>query len=194
MKYLIQFALIILFCLSSGIKVNSQGFDKASLQTSDAAGLNESKLVKEKNALSVNVGGATGGLGASYERMIQNRLSLEFGLGFWIVGAGAGAGVLVYPFKKTEVESFNFYFGLRHTRQMFTIMWAEFHSARTYLPIGFSYFTDSNIIIGFDLGPSNVNDRGTSSALFDIERGDHGRTLRQNKNSIAGNVKVGMLF
>lgn len=149
------------------------------------------RLVEEKNAISFNLGGSTGGLGIAYERHIQNRVTLEAGLGYWLVGGGYGAGVLVYPYAKTTLDKANIYFGIRHSHQAFTTLLTDHYSIRTYIPIGYSFYTDSHFTISMDIGPSFHKEIGYSFTFI-----DSGRVITRNKtrNSVFGNLKVAFRF
>jgi len=124
------------------------------------------------------------------EHVIENRVGLEAGAGFWLFGAGAGLGAVIYPIKPTTIGAANFYFGIKHSRAVNSTGLFETHSDLTYFPLGLSFFTDSRISLSIDLGPSRVK-AGIGSAAFGVDRNREKESL---KKAVMGSFKVGYRF
>ena len=100
-----------------------------------------------KNSISFNALGTASYLGISYERLIAQRISLEFGIGM----IGYGIGATVYPFKKVKIKQFNPFIGIKYTNH--AIVDGENKSA-TYIPLGITYFAKNKMNFSIDIGPS----------------------------------------
>ena len=108
-------------------------------------------LPLKKNAISFSIIGATPAIGFVYEGLVSDNLSLELGVGWLSVGAGAKW----YP-KELQPGKFNF-----HTGLLFSVSpWFssgdftfEGDGFVTYIPLGFTYAGKKSLHFAIDLGP-----------------------------------------
>ena len=156
----------LLFCLA---------FVLLSVQNSIAQNNKERDL--KKNIFSGNIGGTSSIIGINYQRFIGNNLAIEFGLGL----IGIGTGLTIYP-KGVTGNGTRFYTGLK----LSTVVLVDVGGGTvTYLPFGMTFFSDTPLIIGFDIGPAY-------GKLISSSFG--GQTSETTNFYGFGNLKIGVRF
>jgi len=126
-------------------KQGSNEADKPVQETPDE----DAKL--RKNAISLNILGATPLIGITYERVVSNKISIEFGLG--LPSVSVGTGFKVFP-NNIKMKKLMFHTGLINTffaLEPFGIFVGYYDIV--YVPIGISYFGRYGFNFGLDLGP-----------------------------------------
>lgn len=98
----------------------------------------------KKNAISLNVAGATPVAGILFERLLSQKFSLEFGLGFISIGGG----LKFFPFN-AKSNTLLFHTGISAS----AFVWSEDSGPITYIPFGVSFFGKNNFNFGIDVGP-----------------------------------------
>ena len=137
--------------------------------------------VKE-NIISFNGGGTSTTFGISYNRIINEKLSLELGAGM----LGVGLGINFYSFKPIKRKQFNPFWGIRSS---FNLQGSGGSRIINYSPFGVSCFT-KKICFEIDLGPAYI-----------IQLAPNGKQIHPNGDnypeytpSIYGGCKFGLLF
>ena len=102
----------------------------------------------KKNSISLNVAGTTPALGFTYERVLSNKILVEFGVGI----PSVGLGIKIYPFNFSN-QKLMFHTGIT---SLLIAMGGDlyYRSFITYVPFGISYFFENNTHIGIDAGPA----------------------------------------
>lgn len=124
---------------------------------------NPSSPTIKKNAISFSILGATPLLGFTYERLIHPKLSLDLGLGFPSVSAGAK----IYPFtakagKFNPTIGYNFIF----FTDPLEVGNKQLHN---YLPIGVNYIGKRRLNLALDAGPKMVSQNHWTSSDIKYE-------------------------
>lgn len=130
-------------------------------------GASDSFAQLRKNGISLNLLGASPFFGLTYERLLARFLSLEVGVGF----IGVGAGAKIYPFKAKEGKAI-FHTGITIATEALSEV------SVTYVPIGISYFSRGGFNFGIDLGPAHYSEGWGNNENF----------------SVYGNLKMGIRF
>lgn len=118
-----------------------------------------------KNAISANLLGSSSIVGLTYERLLSERISAEFGAGY--LGVGAGLKIFTSGVKEDKT--------MFHTGATVTF-YTELEATIAYIPIGSSYFGKQGLNFGIDIGPAIISD-GDMSIFF-----------------LWGNLKLGIRF
>ena len=116
--------------------------------------INNDSIKVKINAVSLNFFGTTPVSGIAYERIISNRSSIEFGLGYVYFKNDISAGIgYKFYLNKIDVNKIKFYTGL-------SVLYQNHGSIYTlddfagYIPFGISYFSKKGYFWGVDIGPS----------------------------------------
>lgn len=147
------------------------------LSTQNSIAQNNKKLDFKKNIFSGNIGGTSSIIGINYQRFIGNNLAIEFGLGL----IGIGTGLTFYPKGLTE-NGARFYTGLKLSSFVLIDVGG---GTVAYLPFGMTFFSDTPLIIGFDIGPA----RGKL-----VSSSFGGQTSETTIFYGFGNLRIGMRF
>ena len=131
----------------------------------------------KKNIFSGNIGGTSSIIGINYQRFIGNKFTIEFGLGL----IGIGTGLTFYPKGLTE-NGARFYTGIKLNSVVLVDVGG---GTVAYIPFGFTFFSESPFIIGFDIGPA----RGKL-----ISSSFGGQTSETTYFYGFGNLKIGVRF
>jgi hypothetical protein len=132
----------------------------------------------EKNIFSGNIMGTSSALGISYQRIIANRASIEFGVGLF----GVGTGLTIYP-AKIQNSKICFYTGLKLNSAVLVDVGG---GTVAYIPFGATFISENNIVFGFDVGPARA--KWTTSSFG-------GNTSETSYFYCGfGNLKIGILF
>jgi len=137
----------------------------------------------EKNSFSGNFFGTSSVIGATYERMISDKIIVEGGIGL----VGIGAGFSYYPFniKKSKLCP---YTGIKISSLVLVDMGG---GGIVYIPLGLTLFTKNKVNVGMDIGPAygewNEANGGPGGAVQDKE--PTSTTLY-----FYGNLKIGFRF
>jgi hypothetical protein len=107
-----------------------------------------------KNAISLNIAGATPIVGIIYDRVVSENVSIEIGVGI----PSVGAGFKYYP-SGIKVSKMLFHVGLTGTILSAKALdiWGTSEDDSlliAYLPIGISYFGEHGFNLGVDIGPA----------------------------------------
>lgn len=131
----------------------------------------------KKNIFSGNIGGTSSILGINYQRFVGNNLAIEFGIGL----IGMGTGLTFYPKGLTE-NGARFYAGIKLNSVVLVDVGG---GTVAYIPFGITFFSDSPLIVGFDIGPAYGK---LSSSSFG------GQTSETTYFYGFGNLKIGVRF
>jgi len=136
------------------------------------------QLHGQKNIFSGNIMGTSSAIGISYQRIIANTASIEFGLGLF----GVGTGVTIYP-RKILNSKYCFYTGLKLNSVVLVDVGG---GTLAYIPFGVTFISENNIVFGFDIGPARA--KWTTSSFG-------GNTSETTYFYCGfGNLKIGILF
>ncbi|MCF8378671.1 MAG: hypothetical protein K9H49_03780 [Bacteroidales bacterium] len=124
--------------------------------------------LEKKNYVSLSIGATTPVAGFTYERILNNYIGVEAGLGI----ISAGLGTKIYPLKLKK-NSINFHTGVSHNYFAFVFIG---ESWQTYFPFGLDYINNKNIRFTLDVGPmmdwySNIGSQYDVLPSFNIRIG-----------------------
>ena len=131
----------------------------------------------KKNIFSGNIGGTSSIIGINYQRFIGNKFTIEFGIGL----IGIGTGLTFYPKSLTESGA-RFYTGIKLNSVVLVDVGG---GTVAYIPFGVTFFSDSPLILGFDIGPAYGK---LSSSSFG------GQASETTYFYGFGNLKIGVRF
>ncbi len=94
--------------------------------------------LSKKNAVSVNLLGTSPILGVNYERILNDKLSMEFGVGLFSLGMG----MKFYP-AKIRKNKLNFHIGYTN---VFLVV-PDYSFNVHYVPIGLSFFEKMDLLL-----------------------------------------------
>jgi len=135
----------------------------------------DTRILRSGKSLSLNVLGAASLAGVTYDKIINEHIAWEVGIGV----AGVGAGLSYYP-KKMRLNAFCPYVGVK----LNTIALIDAGGGYGgYIPVGVTFFEVSKFNFGIDIGP------GYAHTDFH-ER--HAPNKKENRFIVFGNVKIGM--
>lgn len=106
---------------------------------------NTSVELDKKNYISFSFGATTPIAGFIYERILNNYVGLEAGIGLF----SAGIGTKIYPFQLRK-NNISIHLGATHSIFAFVFYGSSWLS---YFPVGLDYITDRNVRFSFDAGP-----------------------------------------
>ena len=135
------------------------------------------KAQEKQNIISGNILGASSAIGLSYERLVNDKLSFELGFGL----IGIGAGFTIYP-GRIRPSKVCFYSGIKLSSFVLVDVGG---GTVAYIPLGFTFFSRTNWLIAFDLGPAN-------GKLVSSSFG--GNTSETTRFYVYGNLKIGLRF
>jgi hypothetical protein len=129
------------------------------------------------NAISFSYLGTSALFGGTYERLIEQKYSLEFGVGLFGVGMG-----LTYLPPKLNFGRFHPYYGIKQVR--FAVP-TGFDSYVAYIPLGLNLVTKRNFQYSIDVGPCYWRE-------YNVPRFTD--NYRPHRLFVFGNFKIGYRF
>lgn len=137
----------------------------------------DTRILRSGKSLSLNLLGAASLAGITYDKIINEHIAWEVGIGV----AGVGAGLSYYP-KKMRLNAFCPYVGVKLNTVALVGVGGGYGG---YIPVGVTFFEVSKFNFGIDIGP------GYAHTDFH-ER--HFPKKHENRFIVFGNVKIGMRF
>ena len=126
-------------------------------------------------SLSLNALGAASLVGVSYDKIINEHIAWEIGIGV----AGVGAGLSYYP-KKMKLNAFCPYVGIKLNTVALVGVGGGYGG---YIPMGVTFFEASRFNFGIDVGPGYAH-----TDFYDR----HSPKKQENRFIVFGNLKVGI--
>lgn len=135
---------------------------------------NDSTLLRSGKSLSANALGTASLVGITYDKIINEHLAWEVGIGV----AGVGAGVTYYP-KKMRLNTFCPYIGIKLSPFALVDVGGAYGG---YIPLGVTFFETTRFNFGIDIGPGYANTDFIEAPP----------NKKENRFVVFGNIKAGI--